>query len=429
MRVLFQPLAHGRARIFAPRPREDHSSRLWPHILGAWIVTTVGVSLIGAGVLWFLGFPEIERPETVSASALDGIATRAFAVVAGLSGIALLVIAYHRQRNNDQENLRAQKATERENIKLFDDRFTSAYTELGSEHAAVRLGAVQALAHLADDAPNPRLRQTCIDVLCAYLRMPYAPEPEPVLAVEPASPLALGRKDGEADRRQAEEHHARVLEYASFREVRHSILRAISDRLREPDNPWQGHHFDFTGAVFDGGDLRELDVDSGHLNFNEAHFNNGEVDFRYSRLGTATVSFRQARFNGGTVNFRHVRFAGRRDQEGWKENPLTARLRGTHADFARARFDGARVLFHDTHFGETSASFFAVEFVSGSVEFSNDRGEEACGTPPFGLWESVAEGNPGVAVLPGAWSRPDGGGRSPEYSAGSTARPEDPPFG
>src|SRR5690606_9529581 len=106
---------------------------------------------------------------TVSASALDGIVTRAFAVVAGLSGIALLVIAYHRQRNNDQENLRAQKATEREDIKLFDDRFTSAYTELGSEHAAVRLGAVQALAHLADDAPNPRLRQTCIDVLCAYL--------------------------------------------------------------------------------------------------------------------------------------------------------------------------------------------------------------------------------------------------------------------
>lgn len=425
MRVLLQPLAHGRARILAPRPGEERSSRLWPHILGAWAITAVGVSLIGAGVLWFLGFPEIERPETVSASALDGIATRAFAVVAGLSGIALLVIAYHRQRNNDQENLRAQKAAEREDIKLFDDRFTSAYTELGSEHAAVRLGAVQALAHLADDAPNRRLRQTCIDVLCAYLRMPYAPEPEPVLAVEPASSLVLGRKGEEADRRRAEEHHARVLEYASFREVRHSILRAIGDRLREPDSPWQGHHFDFTGAVFDGGALRGIDVDSGHLNFNEAHFNSGEVDFRYSRLGTATVSFRKARFNGGTVNFRHVRFAGRRDQEGWKDNPLTARLRGTHADFARARFDGARVLFHDTHFGETSASFFRAEFVSGSVEFSNDGKEEASGTPPFGLEESVTEGTPGVVVLPRAWSRPEGDGRSPDYSTGGTARPRE----
>jgi uncharacterized protein YjbI with pentapeptide repeats len=388
------------------------------------------VSLVGVGVLWFLGFPVIDRPERIAVSALDAIATRAFAVVAGLSGIALLVISYHRQRNNNLENLRAQKAAEREDIKLFNDRFTAAYTELGGEHAAVRLGAVHALAHLADDAPNRALRQTCIDVLCAYVRMPYAPAPEPGPARPDASGAAPPEPDGDAGHR-TEEHHARLLEYASFREVRHSILRVVSNRLSDADSPWQGHSFDFTGAVFDGGHFRRMDLTSGHLNFNEARFNGGEVDFRYSRLGRATVSFRRASFNGGTVNFRHVVFAGQRSEElrGWTDDPDAVRLRGTHADFARARFDGAEVLFHDARFAETGASFHRAEFASGRVDFSGHGGEEASGTPPYGLLKAVAEGTPGTVDLPRAWTPPEEGGEGAAYSPGSTPPPENPPQG
>ncbi|MEU1901008.1 pentapeptide repeat-containing protein [Nocardiopsis dassonvillei] len=384
--------------------------RLWPHILGAWAATIAGVSLVGVAVLWFLDFPAIDRPGSIAVSALDAIATRAFAVVAGLSGIALLVIAYHRQRNNNLENLRAQKAAEREDVKLFNDRFTAAYTELGGEHAAVRLGAVHALAHLADDAPTQALRQTCIDVLCAYVRMPYAPAPA---HAEDAGP-------------RAEEHHARLLEYASLREVRHSILRAVSNRLSDPDSPWQGHRFDFTGAVFDGGHFRRMDFTSGHLNFNEARFDSGEVDFRYSRLGRATVSFRRASFNGGTVNFRHVEFAGERgdDSRGRTDDPDALRLRGTHADFAWARFDGAEVLFHDARFAETGASFHRAVFASGRVDFSGPGDEEASGAPPFGLLEAVAEGTPGTVALPHAWTL-----AAPDYSPGSRPPPENPPPG
>ncbi|NYH51558.1 hypothetical protein HNR06_001147 [Nocardiopsis arvandica] len=418
-----------RASTRAARPRpsapgEEPPPRLWPHILGAWVATVGGVALIGAGVLWFLGFPEIDRPARIPASALDAVATRAFAVVAGLSGIALLVIAYHRQRNNNQANLRARKAAEREDVKLFNDRFTAAYTELGGEHAAVRLGAVHALAHLADDAPNQELRQTCIDVLCAYVRMPYEPEPVPASALGQGSAPVLSPEP--ADGRQAEEEHARRLEYASFREVRHSILRVISSRLRE-DGPWQGHSFDFTGAVFDGGHFRGMHLSSGYMNFNSARFNSGEVDFRYSRFDGATVSFRHARFNGGTVNFRHVRFtAGARVPAGSPgDDPEALRLQGTHVDFAVARFGGSQVLFHDCRFlEEAGASFRVAEFTSGSVEFTRNGGEEASGTPPFGLLEAVAKAAPGVVALPRAWST-DG---SP-YSAGSTPAPEDPPAG
>jgi hypothetical protein len=60
----------------------------------------------------------------------------------------------------------------RENPKLYSDRFTAAVARLGDPSPAVRLGGVHALAGLADDAPTAQLRQTCIDVLCAYLRLP-----------------------------------------------------------------------------------------------------------------------------------------------------------------------------------------------------------------------------------------------------------------
>jgi hypothetical protein len=40
---------------------------------------------------------------------------------------------------------------------------------------AVRLAGAYAMAGLADDWPENR--QTCVDVLCAYLRLPYDPEP------------------------------------------------------------------------------------------------------------------------------------------------------------------------------------------------------------------------------------------------------------
>lgn len=365
------------AKVLLTAPRADEAAteppRLWLHIAGAWTAAAVGVGLVGAGILWFLGFPEVSRPEEIPVSALDGIAARAFAVVAALSGIALLVIAYHRQRNNDQENLRARKAAEREDLKLFNDRFTDAYTALGDEQAAVRLGAVHALAHLADDAPGHALRQTCIDVLCAYLRMPSDPEPAPLAE--------------DAPEERVEEHHTRLARFASFREVRHSIIRAIGTRFQSTDSPWQGHTFDLSGVVFDGGNLRRANFAHGHVNFNGARFVGGEFDLRYTRFTGATVSFRYAVFAGGTLNFRHARFeAGR-------------------ADFSRARFQGSRVLFHDAGFDEGASLFAGTRLTAGSVEFAKDGLEAAHGSPPPGLLEAATGGTPGVAVLPQAWTR------------------------
>lgn len=55
-----------------------------------------------------------------------------------------------------------------------------AYLRSSSNSArspAVQLGGVHALAGLADDAPDDSLRQTCIDVLCAYLQLLSTTDP------------------------------------------------------------------------------------------------------------------------------------------------------------------------------------------------------------------------------------------------------------
>jgi len=53
------------------------------------------------------------------------------------------------------------------------DLYGKAVDQLGSDKAPVQLGGLYALERLAQD--NPSHRKTVVDVICAYLRMPYAP--------------------------------------------------------------------------------------------------------------------------------------------------------------------------------------------------------------------------------------------------------------
>jgi hypothetical protein len=106
----------------------------------------------------------------------------------------------------------------------------TAAEQLGSDKAAVRLAGVYAMAGLADDWPESQ--QTCVDVLCAYLRMPYD--------------TGLGKGGSIQDQ----------LAFQSGREVRHTVIRVIAAHLQD-DRPisWQGLNLDFTGVVFDGGSI------------------------------------------------------------------------------------------------------------------------------------------------------------------------------
>jgi hypothetical protein len=153
----------------------------------------------------------------------------------------------------------------------------------------VRLAGVYAMARLADDWPDQR--QTCIDVLCAYLRMPYLPDPGP-------------------DAPPADQQACR-----SLREVRHTVIRVITAHL-QPHSPsarpapdWRELNFDFTGTVFDGG------------NFNGVQFT-GAVIFDGARFTGGEASFYGAEFDGGEVDFSGVaEWSAVRSAIGWSNPP------------------------------------------------------------------------------------------------------------
>src|SRR5215831_5355926 len=61
---------------------------------------------------------------------------------------------------------------EEQHARTLNERFGAAADQLSTDKPpSVRLAGVYAMAGLADDWENHR--QTCIEVLCGYLRMPY----------------------------------------------------------------------------------------------------------------------------------------------------------------------------------------------------------------------------------------------------------------
>jgi hypothetical protein len=346
-------------------------------ILAAWALAAGAVAAMTTLAWLVLGAPQWTPPGDLTPQNLDAIATRAFAIVAGLGGVALLVIAYRRQRTTEADAGRAERAAEREVSKLFTDTFDSASDKLGSEHAAVRLAGIHALARLADEAPEGRedLVQMVIDVLCAYLRMPYPWAPEPL--------------PKNASKAQREEHRQRDLEFASFRQVRHTIIRIIGNHLRE-DTRWRGKDYDFTGTVFDGGDLIGAVFTGGRVSFARAHFAEGWMAFNNIRFCGAHVFFTQAQFSGGAVVFNGTHFTG------GKVTFLGTKFLGSDVSFTRTRFLGGEVSFNGAHFIKGDVSFTP-------HVFTEDEGWNAHGIIPEGLLDAVATGEKGVVRLPESW--------------------------
>lgn len=197
------------------------------------------------------------------------------AVVAGLGAAVGLTVSYRRQRVEEGRQRLEEERHQAERIKEFGDRYTKAGELLGHEKAAVRLAGVVAFARLADDWVEQQ--QTCIDVLCSYLRMPYNP--------------------ATAD--------------SGEREVRLTVIRAIRDHLvRDAPVSWQGRDFDFTGATFDGGRFVGATFSGGMVSFDGATFSGGAVRFVLATFSDGWVSFFDATFSGGGVSFGGAMFSG-----------------------------------------------------------------------------------------------------------------------
>jgi uncharacterized protein YjbI with pentapeptide repeats len=262
----------------------------------------------------------------------------------GVFGIgAAGLLAYRRQQTSEAME-RISHATHQLSVQLHEDsstvdlraRFATAAGQLGHASAAVRLAGVYAMAALADDwhtANDDVQMQVCIDVLCAYLRIPYDPD-------------STQAGDGE-------------------REVRLTVISVISDHLQDPTAPttWCGRNLDFTGATFDGGNFTAAQFTGGVVDFSFATFSGGTVDFIGAKFSGGTVDFSRAEFSAGTVNFSRAEFSA------GTVNFIQSTFSGGNVTFYATTFSGGTVTFYATTFSGGTVDFIAATFSGGTVDF------------------------------------------------------------
>jgi hypothetical protein len=146
----------------------------------------------------------------------------------GLAGGA--VVALYALWLNDRRRRTDEARHELESDKAADERFARSVELLGNQADQVRVGALHALAWLADSVP--RYKQTVLDVFCAYLRRPFIHPSYQARADDPDQ--IVPDDSSEADRE---------------RQVRLTAQRLIADLLpwgRNPDPT--AYHLDLSGA-------------------------------------------------------------------------------------------------------------------------------------------------------------------------------------
>lgn len=233
----------------------------------------LGCIAVAAGTLlwWQLG---TGRPE--DSVRLDAIRTAA-SIVIGAGGAAALLLAARRQRYTELDHEQnAHDSAERRVTELY----CKAADQLGSDKAPVRLAGVYALERLAQ--AHPEHRQTIVNLLCAYLRMPFEP------------PGA----DGDAEVRQEREVRLAVQEVLSLH------LRPLDDTDQPLATFWPDIDLNLTDAKLEWFSLSECRVRAGL--FRRAVFHQ-DAYFRHATF-TASSNFQNARFLG-LADFRGTTFA------------------------------------------------------------------------------------------------------------------------
>lgn len=263
----------GRPTVYAPTLLDF---RWMAAIAVASAATTVWLAYVSFDVLVPAAPPRATGPSSATTRSIE-LAKLAIAVAGFVGAVLAGVYAYRRQRLAEGDARRA-------DAEQLGARFAQASEQLGHTSPAVRLAGVYALAELADEWEARR--QTCVNVLTAYLQVPWIWDPDD-------------------DDYQVGEH-----------EVRRTIFRVIRDHLRDdmPYVSWRGLNFRFEGAIVNGGDLTGARFTNppgsstsatprrAHVTFHGARFVGGVFHFHVAIEG-ADVWFQKARFEGGEVHF------------------------------------------------------------------------------------------------------------------------------
>jgi uncharacterized protein YjbI with pentapeptide repeats len=239
--------------------------------ISATLLTALGMAAaVAVAAVWAATWPKSPNLADVPNSQRISLLQLSLATAAFMGGVVALTVAYRKQRLAEAAHELALAQESREDTRVFNERFGSATVQLGHEKSAVRLAGVYAIAGLADDWFHQR--QTCVDVLCAYLRMPYDPATSP---------------PGES-------------------EVRRTIVETIADHLR-PDvltpASWTGLILNFTGALLESPSFVNADFRDAIVIFDRATFIGRRATFYRARIENSTLFFRRARFECKDLSF------------------------------------------------------------------------------------------------------------------------------
>ncbi|AGZ45066.1 hypothetical protein AFR_34040 [Actinoplanes friuliensis DSM 7358] len=244
-----------------------------------------------------MGLANQAIPASRPQAQIDAVKT-GLSVAAGIAAAGALMLAVRRQRLAEIAHLsQDHDAAE----KRKNEMYVKAVEQIASERPQVRMAGFYALEQLGQN--NPEVRQMVVDVICAYLRMPFVPPPEayriPYWARDAANDLALMSLEGRLD----EAHQARFEEW-QVRMLAQEILDHKTLKYGDPvpDSYWPGLSLNLTDAVlvnwhFGGGHIE-------HGNFSGATFI-GRC-FLDNTTFTGQAWFRGAVFVGPTSFFRSV---------------------------------------------------------------------------------------------------------------------------
>jgi hypothetical protein len=269
--------------------------------------------------------------------------------------------------------LREQRAADR--LNELRGRYVTCAQQLGHTEEAIRLAGAYGMAQLASEWDDLPQRQSCVDVLCAYLRMPVR------------TPDGMG----------AQENPREV-------EVRRSVTRIVTSHLRPGSKDyWAGVSINLSGAELVEGDFRGVVVGGAadfsktifaqNASFSDAIFQDGanfdnavfsqNCTFAWASFAKAAnfdnlscnvgASFTSATFNGlfsskasnftGRAVFSSVKFRG---NASFEDTVFAA-----SAAFATASF-GSDAVFEGVIF-KSDINFFQSKFMGGAgfkkVEF------------------------------------------------------------
>ena len=210
--------------------------------------------------MWLLAIASHAKPGTDRANArLDAVRT-GLAAGAGAGAAVGLMLAFRRQHHQEIATILTDlDATERRITELY----TKAVEQLGNDKAPVRLGGLYALERLAQD--NLAQRQTIVNVICAYLRMPFSPT-APATKQEPEATEEQGEPATNTEARTDEAGDT----WQQERQVRLTAQRILAGHLRDDrakdqrfTDPRGSRFWPNTRLDLDGAALIDFDLQSG----------------------------------------------------------------------------------------------------------------------------------------------------------------------